>query len=447
MASRTASRCLPHLPPGTAARSNRAPAAGHPCVGRGDRPRHRPGAAAPSSSIASRRLRTEQIHLHLPAAVERNRQFGVQAEPAGRLRQRLQPAEEEASVALRARSTPSASGGKWAGGVDEQVRQRCVHAVPDQPPHAGGIVAFPFAGRREAGRRRASPAPRWPATGSCSRPPRIPGSAGRTSGPASGRSDRRSRRPAPRVCLRADGASRPTYWAMVPRQDTGNARNKVSSRGSSNPSPMYRPVASSTRPASPGTSASLLERLSQRLLAHAALKDDHVRDAGREVVPPTAPDARFVRSSTSGRSPFRTASRTSSQISRLRWSSAVSAAYSLWNSTRRSGSAGSARPKASRAHDHLVRERPRGRLLSGVDAIPHRAALHEDDRMMAVLARDGGRQAGDEPRLGSAGHLFEAVGRTGGGIRPRPDGRSPPPDRPPPPCARGSASAPHPMRR
>ena len=41
----------------------------------------------------------------------------------------------------------------------------------------------------------------------------------------------------------------------------------------------------------------------------------------------------------------------------------------------------------------------------------HRPALHEDDRVVAVLARDGRRQSEDESSLCLAGHLFEAVGR------------------------------------
>lgn len=39
----------------------------------------------------------------------------------------------------------------------------------------------------------------------------------------------------------------PTYWANVPFQEIGMVRNSVSSRPSSNPSPIYRPVASIRR--------------------------------------------------------------------------------------------------------------------------------------------------------------------------------------------------------
>ncbi len=41
----------------------------------------------------------------------------------------------------------------------------------------------------------------------------------------------------------------------------------------------------------------------------------------------------------------------------------------------------------------------------------NRTALHEDDRMVAVLACDGRRQAHDESRLGLARHLLETVRR------------------------------------
>ena len=58
-----------------------------------------------------------------------------------------------------------------------------------------------------------------------------------------------------------------------------------------------------------------------------------------------------------------------------------------------------------------VLEGPRRRLRLRVDAMPHRTALHEDDRMMAVLPRDGRRQAEDESRLRAADDLLEAVRR------------------------------------
>ncbi len=41
----------------------------------------------------------------------------------------------------------------------------------------------------------------------------------------------------------------------------------------------------------------------------------------------------------------------------------------------------------------------------------NRTALHEDDRVMAVLARDGCRQANDKSGFGLAYHLLETVRR------------------------------------
>ena len=59
---------------------------------------------------------------------------------------------------------------------------------------------------------------------------------------------------------------------------------------------------------------------------------------------------------------------------------------------------------------HGVLERTGGRLRLGIDAMTHRAALHEDDRMVAVLAGDGGGQARDESGLRPADDLLEALG-------------------------------------
>ena len=55
-------------------------------------------------------------------------------------------------------------------------------------------------------------------------------------------------------------------------------------------------------------------------------------------------------------------------------------------------------------------KRTGGRLRLGIDAMANRSALHEDDRMMAVLARDGGRQARDELRLRLTDDLLETLG-------------------------------------
>ena len=56
-------------------------------------------------------------------------------------------------------------------------------------------------------------------------------------------------------------------------------------------------------------------------------------------------------------------------------------------------------------------ERPGSGLHPRVHAVSHGPALHEDDRMVAVLARDRRRQSDDESRLGLSRNLLEAMGR------------------------------------
>ena len=130
-----------------------------------------------------------------------------------------------------------------------------------------------------AARRPASPESRWPARQSCSRPPHSRGNADRTSGQALARSDRHSRRLARRACRRRGDVAVPTYCAIVPRHETGSVRNNVSSRGSSNPSPMYLPVARMARPSFSGIAASRSARGSPLLFAHPTSQHDDVRDS------------------------------------------------------------------------------------------------------------------------------------------------------------------------
>ena len=68
-----------------------------------------------------------------------------------------------------------------------------------------------------------------------------------------------------------------------------------------------------------------------------------------------------------------------------------------------------ARLEGRRLHEDDVLEGAGRRLRSCVHSMANRSALHEDDGVVAVLARDGRRQAHDEPRLGLARHLLEAV--------------------------------------
>jgi hypothetical protein len=64
-----------------------------------------------------------------------------------------------------------------------------------------------------------------------------------------------------------------------------------------------------------------------------------------------------------------------------------------------------------RLHQRVVLERPGGRLHPSVHAMPHRAALHEDDRVVTVLASHSCREPEDESRLRLPHNLLEAVSR------------------------------------
>jgi hypothetical protein len=61
-------------------------------------------------------------------------------------------------------------------------------------------------------------------------------------------------------------------------------------------------------------------------------------------------------------------------------------------------------------HENDVLERPAGRLDTRVDPVPNRPALHRDDRMVAVLARNRRRQPKHESSLGLPDDGFKAVG-------------------------------------
>ena len=68
------------------------------------------------------------------------------------------------------------------------------------------------------------------------------------------------------------------------------------------------------------------------------------------------------------------------------------------------------RSKTCGTNENLVREWSRSLLALCVNAMADRAALHEDDRMMAVLASNRRGQTGDEFRFGSPCHQLEAMG-------------------------------------
>ena len=62
------------------------------------------------------------------------------------------------------------------------------------------------------------------------------------------------------------------------------------------------------------------------------------------------------------------------------------------------------------AHQHIVREGTSLRLLFGVNPVSYRPALHENNRMVAVLAAHGGRETSNILGLGPSGNLLETGG-------------------------------------
>src|ERR1051326_3843170 len=63
------------------------------------------------------------------------------------------------------------------------------------------------------------------------------------------------------------------------------------------------------------------------------------------------------------------------------------------------------------ADNHPMRKRPERGLLFCAGAKTNRAALHKNDRMMAILPGDGCRESGHVPRFGPARHQFETCSR------------------------------------
>ena len=69
------------------------------------------------------------------------------------------------------------------------------------------------------------------------------------------------------------------------------------------------------------------------------------------------------------------------------------------------------RLEGGRLNEHEMLEWARRGLCASIDPMSNRTALHEDDRMVTILACDGGRQAKDESGLGVPCNLFETVRR------------------------------------
>ena len=168
----------PRLQRETAAQSSHAPATTHLC---GDRAGMHPACQMLTSVQFDDQpcLRAQQVHLHLSPAVEGNRQFGIQPEPACRFRQRLQSSIEERLGRTRARSTPSAPESTFA----RRERRAWPAPHPRRRERAGGRwphIRASTAGRPVAEPPPANPGPHCPAAKPCTPLPHIPGIADRT---------------------------------------------------------------------------------------------------------------------------------------------------------------------------------------------------------------------------------------------------------------------------
>jgi hypothetical protein len=132
------------------------------------------------------------------------------------------------------------------------------------------------------------------------------------------------------ACDNAGDAIGQHICAIVLRRDTGSVKDKISLLASSNSSPIYLPVASNACSSCSGTS------LRRATISRACLGCTPPRSTIRWRM---LGDKRAARQSgcllrsvnTRGDQPSRMTSRTSSQMNRLRSSSAMSSLQKLWN--------------------------------------------------------------------------------------------------------------------
>ena len=196
------SRCLRR---GSAARDSRSPATAGPCAGRGGTRRVAEVLRTVHSMprVGRHRRSTSMLPSH-------RMEWAASALTAKTSRSHgecLKAPVEKASVALRARSAPSASGGHWPRHMNEQL------ASGDSTPSRTSLRTLPRSRVSNRDRRQqdsaGQPGSRSQAGRLCIRRLRIRGSADRTSGPASGHRDPRNRRPALRAFRRGAGAAGP----------------------------------------------------------------------------------------------------------------------------------------------------------------------------------------------------------------------------------------------
>lgn len=83
----------------------------------------------------------EEVDFHFAEAVERDGEFGVEAEFSGKRGERFEAAEKERFT----RAAGAVRGvAERARGVDEERGERLIHTVADEPLNAGCVVDFPL---------------------------------------------------------------------------------------------------------------------------------------------------------------------------------------------------------------------------------------------------------------------------------------------------------------
>ena len=182
----------------------------------------------------------------------------------------------------------------------------------------------------------------------------------------------------------------------------------MSSRASSNPSPMSRPVASKARGSFSGMAARRAIDGARFVLPHTAAKNNQMLDAGRQLLGQEIEmlvafgqyqwRATFVNGLEHVVADELIAGFIRDQfgVQFLKLDSHI-----LGKGPRR------AKPRGTDMDG--VRKRTCGRLCPGIDPMTNRPALHEDDRMVAIFAGDRRGQARDELRLCPADDLLETL--------------------------------------
>ncbi len=358
------------------------------------RPQRQPGIGA------------QEIDLHSAPAVERNRQVGVHLKSSTRLRQRLQPSIEECLG--RASCAIGAFGFRRnrTSGRHEQVRERRINAVANESTNAGSVVAFPEWISRQ--RHVCRPA-RNGARGEDNRV--TDGLVAAATAIEHSRQHRHVQVGVvvdPYLTLAVERrCSLPTYCAIVPRHETGSVKNSVSKRIVEPLSDVFA-SRQDDAPFFPRDGCQPLGLCAPLLLSHSPSQDHDVRNAcGKHTLETIEVLVAFGEDERRALVPYGLNDLLADRsIPSLVVDQELIKRLELDPFVRTCDAAGL---KRGRANNDRVFERSCRRLRSGVDPMPHRTALHEDDWMMTVLARHCRGQAQDESRLRPTDHLFKAV--------------------------------------